>query len=130
MIEKFDVPSPWGTVRVMGSLILSIKEEQTQFPSLREQDIKRVVLEQGGFKHEQLKRKTKDIKDTLIAVLKNIKNQILFQDQQITVLSNNQSPPHNDVVTNIQTMQERIRDLENSVSNVKTQKKRLLSFLI
>ena len=80
-MDKFDASSLWGTVGVMGSSILSIEGGETQSKILSEEDVRRLVLQEGSSKHAKLEMKSECVKATLIHVAKNMKNQILYHDQ-------------------------------------------------
>ena len=70
------------------------------------------------------------INATLIAVAKSIKNQILYHDQQIAGMNSNRTAAHLDVVTDVRIMQDRVRDLEESMANANISDEKTIKFVI
>ena len=101
----------------MGSSILSIEEEKPRSKNLSEEDVRQVILQEGSSKYVNLEMKMEGVKATLLHVAKNIKSQILYHDQQISGINNSGSSPHIDVVTYVHSLQDRVRELENQMTN-------------
>ena len=113
----------------MGSSILSIEEEKPRSKNLSEEYVMRVILQEGSSKYVNLEMKTEGVKATLLHVAKNIKSQILYHDQHISGINNNGSSPHINVVTYVHSLQDRVRELENQMTNANISVEKTIYFL-
>ena len=76
-LDKFDAPSLWGTVGMMGSTILNMEQEQSDSIALHPQDIERIILDLYQSKFEAVEDKRDQLQTTLITVSKHLKSQVL-----------------------------------------------------
>ena len=83
LIDKFDRPSLWETVGMMGSAVLNVEKEQQDSPTLQVPDIQNIVLDFVQDKLDKVEDKDVKLKETLITVSKHLKAQPLVKNKEI-----------------------------------------------
>ena len=112
LVDRFGAPSLWGTVGVMGSPLLTLEEELPNSSTIQEEDVNDIASRLTSGKFQELEENNSNLKNTLINVFKHFNAQFLLQDQELLTLSNNRTPPAEESNFDLQSLEERIKELE------------------
>ena len=87
LISKFDAPSLWGAVGVMGSSILKVEEDCPDKDILTKDNIRPLALQAGVANHADLEQKLNSVRASHISVARALKSKISMHEHQLLEMS-------------------------------------------